>query len=721
MANPPSRQPFAAWIYLGLIGLSIVVLIFTTFLSHRAGSELRTAISLLLHTQDVSGAASATHALVADYDAYRRGYFIGPNNLWFLDRANVARDKLQQQVVALERLVVDDTAQHELAVELRDVIDRRLAYGEESMRMHDRGTLQPDELARRQAYATGLSEEARRLTRDITSNERAHFQHRWNQVESTLRDTSAVTLIANGLALVAGLLGIGLMLRASTAWKHRNLAEVEAERAMQASREKSAFLASMSHEIRTPMNAIFGFSQLLAAEVRGERAQQYVQAITTSGRSLLALINDILDLSKIEAGRLEVNVEQVDIRDLLETTVSVFTQMASDKGLGLRIDVAPAVPAMLMLDPARMRQVLFNLIGNAIKYTDRGSVGVRAWADALEGQHALRLHIAVDDTGIGIAADQLARIFEPFVRAQGETSPREGTGLGLSIVRRVVELMGGRVTVTSEPDRGSTFEVVLARVETASNRRMPVSTQTQPVDFNSLPALKVLVVDDVALNRQLLAAYFDGTHHEVLLAASGQEGIDIAAREVPDLVLMDIRMPGMDGREARQQMRRIATLERTRVLAVTASSLAGDEYPLRRTFDGYLRKPFSQHELYGELRRLFVNGVQAEAPAVATETPVPSNTASNDPEANAVALAALEKLAGDRWRALCDSLAMRDCRLFAEEIRGHAQTLGAAELVDYADRLANAIDRFDITSTESLLRQFPAYCRAAGLVAGESA
>ena len=374
-------------------------------------------------------------------------------------------------------------------------------------------------------------------------------------------------------------------------------ARLEAERSASESREKSNFLANMSHEIRTPMNAIFGFAQLLGDLVKGEREQFYVRAIAQSGKSLLALINDVLDMSKIEAGKLDLHLQPTDLRELAAGVATVFSQMAIDKSIKLQMRVAADLPAALLLDPLRVRQLLFNLVGNAIKYTDHGSVKLHArGGPASAGSNRRTLILEVADTGVGIAERDLAHIFEPFTQAaHAEQPPRPGTGLGLSIVKRLAELMGGQIEVESTVGRGSLFRVLIPDVAIAQSA--PVGAALREVRLGELAPLRIAVIDDVELNRSLIEGMFAGTHHRVYAAGDGLSGIALVRREVPDFVLMDIRMPGMDGVEALRQIRTFPELAKVRVIAVTASSLLGEE-GMRSIFDGYVRKPISREALY---------------------------------------------------------------------------------------------------------------------------
>ena len=502
------------------------------------------------------------------------------------------------------------------------------------------------------------------------------------------------------LAMLSALLSAVLTRRYTAAYLRARKEGRRADRASAESQEKSIFLANMSHEIRTPMNAIFGFAQLLGDTVTGERERAYAEAITQSGQVLLGLINDILDISKIEAGKLPLVLQATSPVEILRTCETLFSRMASDKGLRLVIEADPDLPEAVLLDPLRMRQILINLIGNAIRYTDTGSVTVRAVAsqpDGIEGS-TVELRIEVIDSGVGIPPERIDSVFDPFT--QLDSARASGTGLGLSIVRHLVTLMGGRIEVDSTPGIGSRFVVVLPELpvaEPATADGVDVLSADERV-LDSLPPMSVLAVDDVALNRSLIEAWLAETHHQVRTAGSGPEGIERALSERPDVILMDIRMPGMDGVEALRQIRRLPELDATKVIALTASSLLGEEGRLRELFDGYLRKPVSRNSLGQELARLLDGAIDAgsrsgDAAEAAAEI--------DDDDARAWsehAAAIHAALAGARGTMSTDEV-----RQVLKSIAGLPPTPAFRELSLLADEIRRAVDIFDIVTLESAL------------------
>jgi signal transduction histidine kinase/CheY-like chemotaxis protein len=518
---------------------------------------------------------------------------------------------------------------------------------------------------------------------------------------------------------VAGLLGIGAGLFALYFYrfdyvqerKRRELLE-EKLHAEQVVREKSAFLANMSHEIRSPMNAILGFSELLEPEGLTPKQSQYVRAIRDSGASLLQLINDILDLSKLEAGKLELHPDPTDMRDSCEFLRTVFGQQAVVKSLQLQFELSPNLPRALLLDRLRLRQVLVNLLGNSIKFTDRGYVKTRvSWHSEEKGETGT-LMIDVQDTGIGIPADKLEEIFQPFVQADSRrTAEREGTGIGLTIVKRVTELMGGNLAVESSVGTGTTFHLRFPGVPVS--RLSPVGDHAEPgraVDFDDLAPAVFLVVDDNQANRALMAGIFDRTHHRVLFANNGQEALDQLKQGRPDVVLLDIRMPVMDGRTTLAEIRKQARMASLPVIAVTASSESGEEHELQAQFSGFIRKPFSRQTLFLALAQF----LQRAPPGKARECWDLDSALQGIPTAPPDQAAQWQELAtelrrqeADVWPALRDSLAVNETRAFAHKLFLLGQAAQCAPLVKYAATLTTFADSYAIGQMEHHLAAFP--------------
>jgi PAS domain S-box-containing protein len=482
--------------------------------------------------------------------------------------------------------------------------------------------------------------------------------------------------------------------------------------AEQAVREKSAFLANMSHEIRSPMNAILGFSELLEPEGLTPKQSQYVRAIRDSGASLLTLINDILDLSKLEAGKLELHPDPTDIRDSCEFLRTVFRQQVLTKSLQLQFEISPDLPRALLLDRLRLRQVLVNLLGNAIKFTERGGVKLRVSWKSEENARSGTLMIDVEDTGIGIAADKLDEVFKPFVQVDSRpTTEKDGSGIGLTIVKRIMDLMGGVLTVESAVGQGTVFHLQLANVPVSE--RLPVGDHAEPggaVDFNDFAPATLLVADDHQANRELIAGIFEKTHHRVHFASNGQEALECLEKTKPDVILLDIRMPVMDGRTTLAEIRRRPGLASLPVIAITASGEASADPEGRSQFSGFIRKPFSRHTLFIALAPFLPRAAQKEAKDAVSSAEMAASIPRPSPEQAAQWRELTLKLRhqeADEWPSLRDSLAINGTRAFARKLLDLAQAAPCNPLATYAATLISFADGYAIGQMESHLAAFP--------------
>ena len=365
--------------------------------------------------------------------------------------------------------------------------------------------------------------------------------------------------------------------------------DVARRRAEEATAAKAEFLANMSHEIRTPMNAVLGMTQLLARTGLSDDQRELVNAATAGAESLLDLVNDILDFSKIEARRLQLESVPFVLRDVVADALRLLAQRAHEKGLDLTWHVASDVPAMLVGDPGRLRQVLLNLVGNAIKFTDRGEVVVGVAPMGLEAG-GVRLHFTVRDTGIGVPADKQWQVFGAFIQADGSTTRKYGgTGLGLTISAELVELMHGRLWIDSAEGEGSTFHFSALFAQPSQAR--PAARPPSRAPHRSL---KVLLAEDNLLNQKVAAGMLVSEGHHLVVVDNGRDAVDAVRGQPFDVVLMDLQMPHMDGLEATAAIREHerAAGGHVPIIAMTAHALTGDrERCLAAGMDGYVAKP----------------------------------------------------------------------------------------------------------------------------------
>ncbi|RIJ15046.1 response regulator [Henriciella mobilis] len=393
-------------------------------------------------------------------------------------------------------------------------------------------------------------------------------------------------------------------------------------RAEQATRMKSEFLANMSHEIRTPLNGVLGMAQALAHEDLTASQTEQVSIILDSGRALMVLLNDILDLSKIEAGKLEISPVESDIRHKLSSLFKLHMSIAEEKGIDLRLHVDPNVPSRLAFDPVRVRQCIGNLVSNAIKFTEEGEVMIVVTCSPAEsGKATVTVHVT--DTGCGIAENKIEHIFASFSQEDGSTTRRfGGTGLGLAITRQLAQMMGGDVTAVSEPGRGSIFTLTFS-ADVADSARAPAENNTVQLASHrprsGLGGCRVLVVDDNHINLRVARSFLNSYDLKITEASNGAEALEHLNDGAFDIVLMDVHMPGLDGIEALKRLRMSANPNRfVPVIALTADSMEGDrERYLNMGFDGYVSKPIDERGLISAMGQVLSLGKPAELHSVA--------------------------------------------------------------------------------------------------------
>ncbi|MDH5721001.1 MAG: PAS domain S-box protein [Spirochaetia bacterium] len=374
-----------------------------------------------------------------------------------------------------------------------------------------------------------------------------------------------------------------------------------------ANKMKSIFLANMSHEIRTPLNTILGFAHILHGLEEDKEKRSQLSIINSSGKMLLNLINDILDISKIEAGKLAIVNSSVDIKSIFKEIEAIFSHEIMKKKLKWFLGINSNVPDSFLLDETRFRQVLFNLIGNAVKFTEKGHIKINcSVAPSVENKERYELEISIEDTGIGIPADEQENIFNAFSQQKNQDVKYGGTGLGLTITKRLVNIMGGEIQLQSKKDKGTVFTVILrnlerAVIEKAQSREGYLSKTKDNLD--NIKDTVILVVDDVDINRLLIRKYLESPSIKIIEAKNGKEAYELANKIRPDIILMDMKMPVMSGQQAIKKIQGDNNVKHIPIIAVTASVSDETIEELSESRVSYLAKPVSKDALIKEMRK----------------------------------------------------------------------------------------------------------------------
>ncbi len=476
------------------------------------------------------------------------------------------------------------------------------------------------------------------------------------------------------------------------------------EAADKANQAKSLFVANMSHEIRTPLNAVTGFSDLLSNLVSDPKQKGYLDTIKTAGKSLLTLINDTLDLSKIEAGMLEMNYAAVDLRALFNEIELIFKPRIEEKGLIFKIAVDEALPETLRLDEIRLRQVLVNLAGNAVKFTESGTIALTAIKTSEEAGK-IDLLITVSDTGIGIRAEAKEKIFEPFYQQDGlDTRKYGGTGLGLAISKRLVDAMNGEITVKTTDGEGCVFTVLLRNVQIATVDILVTEELSKNTENIVFEKASILVADDIESNRKLLKEILTMSRFSVQTASNGQDVLEAVNQQKPDLIIMDIKMPVMDGIEATKRLKSNPDTKNIPVIALTASMAKTQKNIIQEAgFDGFLVKPIKNDVLFAELMRHLPHTVSIEKKAKNTDLTIKMNLESNNliPELTAILQSEILPVCKSLKKALIFSRVQQLAKRFMEL----GKEFNMTEFVTFGKNLNLNLQNFDAKLVEKQIQE----------------
>jgi len=473
--------------------------------------------------------------------------------------------------------------------------------------------------------------------------------------------------------------------------------------ALNVAKQKSEFLANMSHEIRTPMNSVIGFTELLDKEITNPIQKDYLSSIKRGGNALLRIINDILDLSKIEAGKLDIKNEPVNPSNLFLEIESIFHSKIISKNINFIVEIDKNIPKNVILDGVRIRQVLFNLIGNAIKFTDKGHIKLKVenlFKDEIKSK--IDLIFSVEDTGIGIDESELQNIFKSFEQQKKQDAMKYGgTGLGLAICKNLVYMMNGEIKVTSKKAKGSTFKVILHDVAVSSVSHEEIKEPQTNISNIIFEEATILVVDDIEENRKLVEASLKDYNFNLIMAVDGKDAIEKLENINVDLILMDLRMPVMDGYEAAVYIKNDNKLKDIPLIALTASVMGKDlEKVSQYGFDAYLRKPVILNDLIEKISEYLVHKID--------------NSSEVEPyEIQCIDLLGLVKLIElledslkDEWLDIKDKGDFTLIEEFAQKLRALADKNSNSLLKNYSEELINHVDSFDIEKVDFLMNTY---------------
>jgi len=483
------------------------------------------------------------------------------------------------------------------------------------------------------------------------------------------------------------------------------------EEADAANRSKSIFLANMSHEIRTPMNAVLGYADILGSVITDKTQNDYIQSIKSSGKGLLTIINDVLDLSKIEAGKMELDFGYISTHSFFSDFEQIFALKLKQQGIEFILEITSGTPSGLYVDEVRLRQVILNLLGNAVKFTEDGHVRVSVRTDnprlakkeVTSTEEIIDLHIEVQDTGIGISEEDKSKIFDEFMQSGRKTS--QGTGLGLAISRRLIQMMGGTITMESELGIGSTFNIFIPGIAFVRDLdTLQENTQFNP-DEVVFSKSTLIVVDDVEVNRNYLKDALKNTEINVLEAQGGLEGLKLIEETMPDLIICDIRMPEMNGFEFIEHLKRIKKLRHIPVLAYSASVMKEQKQKIQDSeFAGLLIKPVLISELYKELCRFMpFETVKIASPAgisygnISMENIIDRNDLMNS----------LENEAQAQWEKLQERQPINDVRKFGNLLITLGEKHEAQLCNKFGQDLIDAANNFNIDKILELIKKYP--------------
>ena len=490
--------------------------------------------------------------------------------------------------------------------------------------------------------------------------------------------------------------------------KQMEFLRIAKEKAEQANKAKSEFLANMSHEIRTPMNAILGFSESLYHKMENEQQRSMLKSILNAGNSLMRLLNDILDLSKIEADKLVITPQPVSLIITMEEIRLIFIEKLKKKGVKLLVEIDSSFPDSLMLDDLRMRQIMFNLVGNAAKFTHSGYISIRLYFES-QCEKTGTLYIEIKDTGIGIAKNQLESIFSAFHQQVGQSNRKYGgTGLGLTISKRLVEQMNGKITVESEKGVGSVFKIQLFNTKICNTPIIKNEKYETPGNV-FFEESTILIVDDIMSNIEAVMSLLSDSGLQFITADNGEMALEILKHTTPSLIFLDIRMPGLNGYEVAEKIRINPKTKHIPVIALTASISYKSTDEVAKNFNGLLYKPVSKGELQNELIKYLKYSIIDDKKEI-TQKPntfslinIDDRIKSRIPEIANI----LETKFKPKWEKVKDGDVLFEIEEFADDLKQFSSEYSFGFLMNYSKQLSDNIELIDIDAIKRKLKEFP--------------
>lgn len=650
------------------------------------------------HSWRVLTSLQDTLRYMIDLETGQRGFLIVGDES-YLEPYHEALKRVDTELDHLTQLTEDNPDQQFKLGRIREAITQTKGSLEKSIEARRLGSFDRSTTEAAEGAGKEQMDQLRHLVAGMRNREQQLLEKRQDKLTRSIRRTNLTVVVSGFVAIVIGGIGTFLLLLFLLTKDRADSLKLQKEKAEDADRAKSNFLAVMSHEIRTPMTAILGFGELLHGRLKDPQEKHFASAILSSGRSLLSLINDILDLSKIEAGKLEIIPDRVDITNFAQSIETLFSFEAAAKGLRFSVRVTPSVPHILEFDAPRLRQVIVNLIGNAIKFTPKGSVIAYLRATPATADGNVNLLIDVSDTGIGIAHDKLDEIFRPFFQIDSRSERQfEGTGLGLDICRRLVEMMEGELTVSSSLGEGSIFSVTIPTSIHPAWAPASAPETWVPADFRLLRPSKILLVRCTQHHTYLIKNLLANSSHQLLETDHGEE-IFAKFNEVNvDAILMDL---GAMGGTAGAILARLKADGDTRPIPVIALSPpspheATDE--LMMIFDGLVPTPIEKAVLYQELAR-FLPRHDEDGDLIPY---LPEHEASWSELCDI-----LDEIRESTWPDIMRLVPAQGTLKFSSYLLQLAHEHHCSELQTYSERLSSAAGVLDFSEASRILKEFP--------------